>query len=153
MTGREILALVLGDIPGRPALVRVHHECPRGDTFGAECDCQELLHRHVDAVSAAGTGVLIYLRSSGNGCAHNSPPGLVTGTGNHLRFRADATDPGAPLPLRHCAWRSFVVSRKPPGPAMTESVSFGGQDGRFAPVTRAGCHGIVGVYEVCRSAT
>jgi len=63
------LALVFGDVttPG-PVLVRLLSECLTGDVFGSErCDCGEQLHAALDAVGAAGRGVVVYLRQEGRG--------------------------------------------------------------------------------------
>jgi 3,4-dihydroxy 2-butanone 4-phosphate synthase/GTP cyclohydrolase II len=62
--GVEHLALVRGDVSGGdPVLVRVHSECMTGDVFGSlRCDCGAQLDDAIRAVSAAGRGVVIYLR-------------------------------------------------------------------------------------------
>jgi 3,4-dihydroxy 2-butanone 4-phosphate synthase/GTP cyclohydrolase II len=62
--GVEHLALVLGRVRGRrDVLVRVHSECLTGDVFGgARCECGDQLHAALDALVAAGAGVLVYLR-------------------------------------------------------------------------------------------
>ncbi|GAB2446367.1 bifunctional 3,4-dihydroxy-2-butanone-4-phosphate synthase/GTP cyclohydrolase II [Nocardia tengchongensis] len=62
-TGAEHLALVLGDPSGENALARVHSECLTGDAFGSlRCDCGEQLDAALEAVAAAGRGVVVYLR-------------------------------------------------------------------------------------------
>jgi 3,4-dihydroxy 2-butanone 4-phosphate synthase/GTP cyclohydrolase II len=63
------VALVLGDpLPERPTLVRVHSECLTGDVFGSQrCDCQAQLHQAMRQISAAGEGVVVYLRQEGRG--------------------------------------------------------------------------------------
>ncbi|MEU1427857.1 bifunctional 3,4-dihydroxy-2-butanone-4-phosphate synthase/GTP cyclohydrolase II [Nocardia sp. NPDC005746] len=62
-TGDEHLALVLGDPSGENALARVHSECLTGDAFGSlRCDCGEQLDAALEAVAAAGRGVVVYLR-------------------------------------------------------------------------------------------
>jgi 3,4-dihydroxy 2-butanone 4-phosphate synthase / GTP cyclohydrolase II len=60
----EQIALVCGDIgDGRDVLVRLHSECLTGDALGSRrCDCGEQLRAALDAVSAAGRGVVVYLR-------------------------------------------------------------------------------------------
>ncbi|MGH3433474.1 MAG: GTP cyclohydrolase II, partial [Thermocrispum sp.] len=60
----EHLALVAGEVAGHEeVLVRVHSECLTGDLFGARrCDCGEQLDAALDAITAAGRGVLVYLR-------------------------------------------------------------------------------------------
>ncbi|RJS46729.1 bifunctional 3,4-dihydroxy-2-butanone-4-phosphate synthase/GTP cyclohydrolase II [Nocardioides cavernaquae] len=62
--GVEHVALVFGDPAGRPdVLVRVHSECFTGDVVGAlRCDCGEQLQLAMAKVSAAGAGVIVYLR-------------------------------------------------------------------------------------------
>ena len=63
------LALVLGDLHmDEPTLVRVHSECFTGDVLGSlRCDCGPQLHRAMELISAAGRGVLVYLRQEGRG--------------------------------------------------------------------------------------
>ncbi|GAB0491085.1 hypothetical protein MMPV_002333 [Pyropia vietnamensis] len=60
------LALVAGDattLGDAPVLVRVHSECCTGDVFGSlRCDCGPQLEYALDAVAAAGRGVVVYLR-------------------------------------------------------------------------------------------
>ncbi|APT92476.1 3,4-dihydroxy-2-butanone 4-phosphate synthase [Corynebacterium phocae] len=65
--GQEHLALVAGkveDLAGaRDVLVRVHSECLTGDIFGSRrCDCGPQLEAALGAVSAAGRGVVVYIR-------------------------------------------------------------------------------------------
>jgi len=64
VTGRELIALVHGDIAGGDdVLVRVHSECLTGDVFGSlRCDCGPQLHAALDAVVAEGRGVVLYIR-------------------------------------------------------------------------------------------
>lgn len=67
--GSEPVALVHGDIGGLDApLVRVHSECWTGDVLGSlRCDCGDQLARSLAAITAAGAGVLLYLRQEGRG--------------------------------------------------------------------------------------
>lgn len=67
--GLQHLALIKGVITGNePVLVRVHSECLTGDVFGScRCDCAEQLHSAMEMISAAGKGVLLYLRQEGRG--------------------------------------------------------------------------------------
>ena len=67
--GQHHLALVRGDIAGRPdVLVRVHSECLTGDVFGSRrCDCGPQLHQAMKQVSEAGRGVILYMRQEGRG--------------------------------------------------------------------------------------
>jgi 3,4-dihydroxy 2-butanone 4-phosphate synthase / GTP cyclohydrolase II len=49
-------------------LVRVHSECLTGDVLQSGlCDCGAQLHRAMDQVSAAGKGVVLYMRQEGRG--------------------------------------------------------------------------------------
>ncbi len=58
------IALVAGDISGeRDVLLRLHSECLTGDVLGSRrCDCGHQLRSALDAISAEGRGVLVYLR-------------------------------------------------------------------------------------------
>ena len=58
------VALVKGDLgDGRDVLVRVHSECLTGDVFGSlRCDCGPQLDAALEAVDAAGRGVVLYVR-------------------------------------------------------------------------------------------
>jgi 3,4-dihydroxy 2-butanone 4-phosphate synthase/GTP cyclohydrolase II len=66
---KEHLAMVLGDVSGKPeVLVRLHSECFTGDVLGSRrCDCGEQLHCALGQIAAEGEGVLIYLRQEGRG--------------------------------------------------------------------------------------
>ncbi|MFB7717614.1 bifunctional 3,4-dihydroxy-2-butanone-4-phosphate synthase/GTP cyclohydrolase II [Nocardia sp. NPDC056100] len=62
-SGTEHLALVYGDPAGDDTMVRVHSECLTGDAFGSRrCDCGEQLDAALEAVAAAGRGLIVYLR-------------------------------------------------------------------------------------------
>lgn len=63
------VALALGDVSdGEPVLVRVHSECLTGDVFHSlRCDCGEQLEAALEAIRAAGRGVLVYMRQEGRG--------------------------------------------------------------------------------------
>lgn len=69
MTGKEHIALVMGDIKSDlPILVRMHSECLTGDVFGSlRCDCGEQLNEAMKRIAEEGTGILIYLRQEGRG--------------------------------------------------------------------------------------
>ncbi len=58
------VALVKGDLgDGQDVLVRVHSECLTGDVFGSRrCDCGPQLDAALEAVDAAGRGVVLYVR-------------------------------------------------------------------------------------------
>ena len=64
LDGVEHVALVRGPVAARPdVLVRVHSECLTGDVFGSRrCDCGDQLDAALAKISAAGCGVLVYLR-------------------------------------------------------------------------------------------
>lgn len=66
---KDHLAMVFGDLSGPdPVMVRVHSECLTGEVLGSlRCDCGEQLDLSLQAISAAGRGVLIYLRQEGRG--------------------------------------------------------------------------------------
>ncbi|MGP8200117.1 MAG: bifunctional 3,4-dihydroxy-2-butanone-4-phosphate synthase/GTP cyclohydrolase II [Limisphaerales bacterium] len=67
--GQHHLALVKGQIAGQKnVLVRVHSECLTGDVFGSRrCDCGPQLHQAMRLISAAGQGVIVYMRQEGRG--------------------------------------------------------------------------------------
>ncbi len=67
--GKEHLALIMGDVAGKPdVLVRVHSECFTGDVLGSQrCDCGEQLYRAMHMIAQEGEGVLLYLRQEGRG--------------------------------------------------------------------------------------
>ncbi len=67
--GVEHLAIVIGDPePNQPVLIRLHSECFTGDLLGSlKCDCGEQLRGAIDAIAAAGSGVLLYLAQEGRG--------------------------------------------------------------------------------------
>lgn len=64
LDGAHHLALVKGPVPKTgPTLVRVHSECLTGDVFGSlRCDCGNQLQAALRQISAAGDGVLVYMR-------------------------------------------------------------------------------------------
>lgn len=65
--GLEHLAIIMGD-PKEPALVRLHSECFTGDLLSSlRCDCGDQLRGAIQEISAAGSGVLLYLAQEGRG--------------------------------------------------------------------------------------
>ena len=68
LTGDAHVALVVGAWGDAPPLVRLHSECLTGDVFGSlKCDCGPQLKEALRLISAAGGGVLLYLRQEGRG--------------------------------------------------------------------------------------
>lgn len=66
--GAEHVALILGAPNGAPPLVRLHSECLTGDVLGSlKCDCGPQLDSALQAIAAAGWGILLYLRQEGRG--------------------------------------------------------------------------------------
>ncbi|HUZ85149.1 MAG TPA: bifunctional 3,4-dihydroxy-2-butanone-4-phosphate synthase/GTP cyclohydrolase II [Gaiellales bacterium] len=67
--GQQHVALVMGDVTGRPdVLVRVHSECLTGDVFGSfRCDCGDQLERAMSQIAQEGSGVVLYLSQEGRG--------------------------------------------------------------------------------------
>jgi 3,4-dihydroxy 2-butanone 4-phosphate synthase/GTP cyclohydrolase II len=63
------IAMIKGEIDAEnPTLVRVHSECLTGDIFGSlRCDCGDQLHKAMQMMDQAGSGVLLYLRQEGRG--------------------------------------------------------------------------------------
>ncbi len=67
--GHEHLALVRGRLrAGEPVPVRIHSQCLTGDVFGSErCDCGDQLRKAMEAIHAAGKGVVVYMHQEGRG--------------------------------------------------------------------------------------
>jgi GTP cyclohydrolase II len=66
--GAEHVALLIGDPTGELPLVRLHSECLTGDVLGSlKCDCGPQLDSALEAIAAAGWGILLYLRQEGRG--------------------------------------------------------------------------------------
>ncbi|MDM4763629.1 GTP cyclohydrolase II [Galbitalea sp. SE-J8] len=61
-TGADHIAVVKGH-PANGTLLRVHSECATGEIFGSfKCECGPQLDAALDAIEAAGEGVVIYMR-------------------------------------------------------------------------------------------
>lgn len=62
------LALVLGDIHTRAAVVRIHSQCTTGDALQSlRCDCHDQLHMALQAIAEEGAGILLYEHQEGRG--------------------------------------------------------------------------------------
>jgi 3,4-dihydroxy 2-butanone 4-phosphate synthase / GTP cyclohydrolase II len=75
LDGEQHVAMVKGAVQGEDnVLVRVHSECLTGDALGSmRCDCGVQLQMALQAISAEGMGVVVYLRGHegrGIGLAH-----------------------------------------------------------------------------------
>lgn len=66
---RDQVAIVVGTPdPAQPVLTRLHSACLTGDLFGSlKCDCGDQLRLAVQAINAAGSGLLLYLDQEGRG--------------------------------------------------------------------------------------
>jgi len=61
--GSEHIALIHGDPGTEDVLVRIHSECLTGDVFGSRrCDCGPQLELSMTEITAAGAGIVVYLR-------------------------------------------------------------------------------------------
>lgn len=66
--GEDIILMQYGELQKENVLMRMHSECLTGDVFGSlKCDCQEQLHKALEAIAANGSGLLFYLRQEGRG--------------------------------------------------------------------------------------
>jgi GTP cyclohydrolase II len=65
----EHLAISRGDLSGEePVLVRLHSECFTGEVLHSHrCECAQQLAAALEAIAAAGRGVVVYLRQEGRG--------------------------------------------------------------------------------------
>ncbi len=62
------VALVHGRIRGETPLVRIHSQCLTGDVLSSErCDCRAQLELSLRSISAAPSGILLYLPQEGRG--------------------------------------------------------------------------------------
>lgn len=66
--GEDIILMQYGKLQKEDVLMRIHSECLTGDVFGSlKCDCQEQLHKALEAIAANRNGLLFYLRQEGRG--------------------------------------------------------------------------------------
>jgi len=64
----EAVALKMGDLAGRPPLVRIHSQCLTGDVFHSlRCDCRAQLQIALNTIAKEGRGLLIYEHQEGRG--------------------------------------------------------------------------------------
>ncbi|MGX9134532.1 bifunctional 3,4-dihydroxy-2-butanone-4-phosphate synthase/GTP cyclohydrolase II [Rummeliibacillus sp. JY-2-4R] len=66
---KEHIAIVKGNPQNDIApLVRIHSECLTGDIFHSKrCDCGPQLHKSLEMIEEAGSGVVLYMRQEGRG--------------------------------------------------------------------------------------
>jgi 3,4-dihydroxy 2-butanone 4-phosphate synthase/GTP cyclohydrolase II len=61
--GSEHVALIYGNPGTEDVLTRIHSECLTGDVFGSRrCDCGPQLELSMTEITAAGAGIVVYLR-------------------------------------------------------------------------------------------
>src|SRR6202521_5995548 len=64
----EAVALKMGDLAGRPPMVRIHSQCLTGDVFHSlRCDCRAQLEIALNTIALEGRGLLIYENQEGRG--------------------------------------------------------------------------------------
>jgi GTP cyclohydrolase II len=105
----EAVALVMGDIHAKPALVRVHSQCLTGDVFHSlRCDCRQQLELALGQIAQEGAGILIYEQQEGRGIGlmaklrayELQDSGLDTVEANErLGFKADQRDFALPAAI------------------------------------------------------
>jgi len=105
------LAFVMGNLAGKPPLVRIHSQCFTGEMLGSlRCDCHAQLELAMRAIAEAGHGLLIYEYQEGRGIGLMAKlrayalqdAGLDTVDANHaLGFPTDCRDFSLPVAILH----------------------------------------------------
>ena len=99
------LALVFGQPQKHdPALVRMHSRCTYGDVFhSVDCDCHRILRASLEAIVAAGAGVLVYLHQTGPGIRQidAAPEGGLPRLLSHTRAYSHYATPEGERLLQH----------------------------------------------------
>src|SRR5450432_1752308 len=68
MRVEEAVALKMGDLAGRPPLVRIHSQCLTGDVFHSlRCDCRAQLEIALERIAEEDRGIVIYELQEGRG--------------------------------------------------------------------------------------
>jgi 3,4-dihydroxy 2-butanone 4-phosphate synthase/GTP cyclohydrolase II len=110
----EHLVLVMGKVdPAKPILVRAHREYLPGDVFGYTArNTRSLLRSAMERISAAGEGVLLYLKRESNAIASELDGGPAKGraTTRHNTPEADFRDYGIGAQiLRDVGVRKMII--------------------------------------------
>ncbi len=118
-TGRidTALAIIMGDLSGDAPLLRIHSQCFTGEGLGSlRCDCSDRLSTAMQAIAAAGLGLVIYEYQEGRGIGlmaklkayELQDGGIDTVEANHaLGFSADCRDYSLPVAIL----REFGINR------------------------------------------
>ncbi|MDI6758623.1 MAG: bifunctional 3,4-dihydroxy-2-butanone-4-phosphate synthase/GTP cyclohydrolase II [Candidatus Omnitrophota bacterium] len=62
------ITLIMGELKGNTALVRVHSECLTGDVFSSSrCDCGWQLKKAMCLIAKEGKGIILYMNQEGRG--------------------------------------------------------------------------------------